>query len=189
MAFSGPARIITSEAGEHVQMRVGDLLARRLPAAEKTFTPSHRRLLRRRAAASSCATPSSQCVCRPQPFEGEAREMSGKLLVAIPFSSWRSVTVGRTKWEEWTIWPRLVHRPCKRGPCEQPSPIGMDIRERLADRVGPVGVEQRGCGSAVGEAEGVARRPPTPRHSAVEPAVGSIEQLPCFRDTMAVAML
>ena len=47
--------------------------------------------------------------------------------VATPLSSLWSVTVGRTEWEEWTIWPRLVHCPCKGRPCEQPSPIGMDL--------------------------------------------------------------
>src|SRR5207244_4111425 len=100
-----------------------------------------------------------------------------------------SVAVGRTEWEEWTIWPRLVDRPCKGRPCEQPSPIGMDTRECLADRVGPVSVKQRRCGSAVGEGEGVTRRPLASRHCVVEPAVGGMEHLPCFGDTLAVAML
>src|SRR5207244_12797562 len=55
--------------------------------------------------------------------------------------------------------------------------------------MGPVGVKQRRCGSAIGEAKGVAGRPLALRYRVFEPAVCGIARLPCFGDTLAVAML
>lgn len=99
-----------------------------------------------------------------------------------------SVAVGRTQREQGPIRPSFIHRPCEGRSCEQTLPVGMDVREFLADPVRPVGVEQCRRRRAIGEAERITRRPFPAGHDFIEPAVRRIQPLARLADAVWVAM-
>src|SRR5439155_1142595 len=65
---------------------------------------------------------------RDQPGPERNRDhMPRDKTVHTPFSFLWSVTFGRAEREEWTIRPRLIHRPCNGRACEQASAIRVDV--------------------------------------------------------------
>jgi hypothetical protein len=99
------------------------------------------------------------------------------------------VAVGCAEWEKLAVRPRLVDGTRERRPGKQSPSIRTDFGERAFDRVRPVGVEQCGCGRAIGKTERVGGRPLASLHLAVEPAIGGVEKRARFRHTVRVALV
>src|SRR5690606_10924411 len=59
-----------------------------------------------------------------------------------PENACRSVAVRRAEREERAIGPCLVHRAGEGGPLQQAPAIGAQGGEGVADRLGPVGIEE-----------------------------------------------
>src|SRR5262245_21493940 len=89
-----------------------------------------------------------------------------------------SVAVGRAEREKLAERPRVVHGARERRALQEPAPIRPHVRECVAHRVRPIGVEERGRGGAVREAEGVVRCPGATRHAVVEPTIRGVERAP-----------
>ena len=103
--------------------------------------------------------------CRPEAQRSDlARHQSLRVLNVGPPHSLRTsitlVAVRRARRKELAIRPRLVDGAREGRARQQPRPmIAGSCGEPLADRVDPVGVEQRRRGGAVGHREVIARRP------------------------------
>jgi hypothetical protein len=70
-----------------------------------------------------------------------------------------SIAIGRTKRKVRAIRPRLVHGTRERGTAEEPRAVHAQFGQGFRYGMRPVCVKQRGCGSAIGESEGVATCP------------------------------
>src|SRR5215212_2530791 len=86
------------------------------------------------------------------------------------------ISVRGAEREERPVRPRFVDSASNGRAGQEPRSVGANNGEGLADRMSPVGVEQRGRGGAIGEAEPVARGPLASAHGTVEPAIRGLEQ-------------
>lgn len=120
------------------------------------------------------------CPCPP-------RTLPGATILAHHKSS-RSITRWRAQREVVSKWPRLLHHPHDGGMIEQTGAIGTQTAIASRDIVGPVGVEERGCGGAIGQREVCAGNPVASFQPLIEPGVDLIEQLAGLRYTIAVAI-
>ena len=97
-----------------------------------------------------------------------------------------SVPIRGAEREEAPIGTGVVDAAGKRRTREQACAIGLECGAILADRVRPVGVEQRRRSGCIGQRESIASRPLSPRQCMVEPGVDRIERGSGLRDTVRI---
>ena len=90
----------------------------------------------------------------------------------------------RSERKQRTVGPCFLDGPGERRSGQQPRAVGAQPRKFIANPVGPVRVEQRGCGCAVGHCEIRTRRPGSAGKVPLEPGVSEFQLVRGERPTV-----
>src|SRR5262249_21962367 len=121
-----------------------------------------------------------------------SRELRQRHPTSLP-SGWsafedkaRSIAIGRARRKQRAIGPRLIDRARERGPRQQALAVSLELAAVLADRMHPVGIEQRWPRRTISKAK-VAAGPALILERLIKPRIRAVEQLVCLGDTKRVA--